>query len=173
MTNKTLKITDLISLLESQIENPNKGLPEDVFLFISRNHPMTNVDLLIKNEKNQTLLTWREKGDNYWPPGWHIPGGIIRYSESIATRINAVAMNELGVTIKFKNKPIAINEIILPERRNRSHFISLLFECKLNSQLDKKQAYKKGPPEVGQWAWHDNCPANIISAHHIYRKYIG
>jgi colanic acid biosynthesis protein WcaH len=129
------------------------------------------VDLLIKNNENQTLLTWRD--DNYHGPGWHIPGGIIRYKEKILNRINIVAKNELGVKVKFKKEPLAINEIINPKRRNRGHFISLLYECKLITPLDKKLEFKKGTPKPGQWAWHNKCPDNLLSVHKkIYRKFI-
>ena len=59
----TLELTKIIDKLESSIQNPSKGLPEEVFLFVSRVTPLINVDLLIKNERNQTLLTWR--ADNF------------------------------------------------------------------------------------------------------------
>ena len=76
-----MELREIIDILESSIPNPSKGLPEEVFLFVSRITPLINVDLLIKNEQNHTLLTWRN--DSYYL-GWHIPGGIIRYKETIA-----------------------------------------------------------------------------------------
>src|ERR1035437_9224010 len=96
--------------LESSIENPSKGLPEDIFLFVSKITPLVNVDLLIKNKQGQTLLTWRD--DGYYPPGWHIPGGIIRFKETAHARINAVASIELGARVKFRKDPLAIHEFI-------------------------------------------------------------
>ena len=51
----------LIKKIEKKITNPRKSLPEDFFLFIGRMTPFTNVDLLIKNNKNETLLTWEKK----------------------------------------------------------------------------------------------------------------
>jgi colanic acid biosynthesis protein WcaH len=128
------------------------------------------VDLLIKNEQKHTLLTWRD--DGYYPPGWHIPGGIVRYKETISDRINAVAASELGAAIKFKKDPLAINEVIHPSRRVRGHFISLLYECTLISSLDKNLRYEKGIPKPGEWAWHDKCPNDIIPVHEMYRKFI-
>jgi len=163
-------IRKVISLLESLIKNPSEGLPEDIFLFVSRITPMINVDLLIKNKQNHTLLTWRD--DTYRSAGWHVPGGIIRYKETISDRINAVAKSELGADVKFKKDPLAINEIIIPLRKNRGHFISLLYECKLISSLNKNLKFEKGVPKPGQWAWHNKCPDNIISVHKIYRKFI-
>ena len=73
-----------------KIKDPKKSLPEDIFLLLSRISPLVNVDLLIKNKKNQILLTWRQKGQVY-PEGWHIPGGIIRYKEKFTNRIKEVA----------------------------------------------------------------------------------
>lgn len=156
--------------MESFIKNPSKGLPEDIFLFISRITPIINVDLLIKNNKNHTLLTWRD--DGYWAPGWHIPGGIIRFRETISDRIKAVAASELGAEITFKKDPLAINESIHPSRKFRGHFISLLYECALVSPPDKKLRYGPGIPQPGEWAWHSKCPDNLISVHEMYRKYM-
>lgn len=161
----------IINLLESFINNPSEGLPYEVFLFVTRITPMINVDLLIKNENNHTLLTWRD--DGIYLPGWHVPGGIIRYKETISDRIKAVAAGELGAKIKFSEKPLAINEVIHPpSRRVRGHFISMLYECALLSSLDEKLRYEKGTPKPGEWAWHNKCPDNIISVHEMYRKFM-
>ncbi len=163
-------IEQSIDLLDSFIKNPSDGLPEDVFLWVTRVTPMINVDLLIKNDQNETLLTWRD--DSYYPAGWHIPGGIIRYKETISDRIRAVAESELGAKIKFNEKPLAINQVIHPSRRNRGHFISLLFECSLISALDDSCRWIEGSPSAGEWAWHGSCPDNILSVHEMYRKFI-
>jgi len=165
-----MDIKKTINLLESSIKNPSKGLPEDVFLFISRITPLINVDLLIKNKQGHTLLTWRD--DACFPAGWHIPGGIIRYKEKISNRIYAVAKNELGVSVRFKRDPLAINQVIYNSRKTRGHFISLLYECKLVGSLDENLKFEKGAPKAGQWAWHKKCPNNIISVHKMYRKFI-
>lgn len=165
-----MEIKKIIDSLESLIKNLSEGLPENIFLFVSRITPIINVDLLIKNEQNHTLLTWRD--DGYYPPGWHIPGGIVRYKETISDRINAVAASELEVDIKFKKDPLAINEVIHPSRRACGHYISLLYECTLISSLDKNLRYEKGIPKPGEWAWHNKCPNDIISVHEMYQKFI-
>jgi len=165
-----LEVKKIIDLLEPLIKTPSAGLPDDIFLFVSRITPIINVDLLIKNDQDQNLLTWRD--DSYYPPGWHIPGGIIRYKEAIAARINAVAARELGAKIKFKKAPLAINEVIHPTRNNRGHFISLLYKCSLTSPLNNNLRYEKGTPKPGEWAWHSKCPDNIFSVHEMYRKFI-
>lgn len=159
-----------IEILESFIRNPSEGLPGDIFLLISRITPLINVDLLIKNEVNQTLLTWRD--DGYGPPGWHVPGGIIRYKETILERLKEVAKNELGAEVQFNFAPLAINEIIHPTRKIRGHFISLLYQCGLVTQPDENIRCKSDFPKINEWMWHRTCPANIISFHEIYRKFI-
>ncbi len=160
----------IIEKLESAIDDPSKGLPEDIFLFISRVTPLVNVDLLIKNEQKQTLLTWRD--DGYYPASWHVPGGIIRYMETMAERIRAVAATELGATVDCNHNPLAMNEVLQPNYKNRGHFISFLFQCRLTSPLEESTRYSKGVPLAGEWAWHDTCPDNLIPVHEMYRPYI-
>jgi colanic acid biosynthesis protein WcaH len=159
-----------IAKVESAIADPLAGLPEEVFLFASRIMPMINVDLLIKNPDGATLLTWRD--DGYAAPGWHIPGGVIRYKEAIAVRIRKVAQSELGTGVEFKPEPVTIKEFIHSDRKNRGHFISLLFECRLTGMPDEKIRYQQGKPLPGQWMWHAQCPENLLSVHEIYCKFI-
>ena len=126
MTN----IADAIKRLKQEVSNPSKGLPDDLFYYISSTTPIINVDLLLKDENGRTLLSWRD--DPHSGKGWHIPGGIIRFKETIEERINEVAKIEIGTPVKlFKSEPIAINEIFNRKREIRSHFISLLYSCSL------------------------------------------
>ncbi len=162
-------IKKIINQLEACVENPTTGLPEDVFLFVSRITPLVNVDLLIKNELNHTLLTWR---DDDYSAGWHVPGGVVRIKERFAQRINAVAAGELGAKVNFKKKPLAVNEVILPSLTARGHCISFLYGCTLISPPDEKLKYVNGIPKPGEWAWHYKCPDNIISVHEMYRRFI-
>lgn len=163
-------IKKAVDTMESLIENPSNGLPDDVFKLISRITPLINVDLLIKNEQNQTLLTWRD--DGYYKPGWHVPGGIIRYKEAIADRIRAVAKIELGTEVEFKAEPLALNERIHPSRKERGHFISLLYQCFLIAPPTESLRYQSGAPQPNQWMWHSACPENILTCHEMYRKFI-
>lgn len=165
-----MELRKIIDILESSVQNPSKGLPEELFLFVTRITPIINVDLLIKNEQNHTLLTWRD--DGYCPPGWHVPGGIVRYKETIAERVKAVAKNELGTEVEFNPAPLAINEVIHNTRKNRGHFISLLYQCRLVTQPDESLRCKSNSPNPNEWMWHSSCPADIISVHEMYRKFI-
>ncbi len=104
MTN----IADAIKRLKQEVSNPSKGLPDDLFYYISSTTPIINVDLLLKDENGRTLLSWRD--DPHSGKGWHIPGGIIRFKETIEERINEVAKIEIGTPVKpFKSEPIASN----------------------------------------------------------------
>jgi len=160
--------SQLITKLEKKIKSPKQGLPEEVFLFISRITPLVNVDLCIIDKKKGILLTWRQKGEKY-PEGWHFPGGILRYQEKIENRINKVAELELKARISFKKKPLAINQIILPQK-NRGHFISLLYQCKLKSKISIKQCNSNTKnPEIGSFKWFKTCPKNLIKPHYVYK----
>jgi colanic acid biosynthesis protein WcaH len=150
--------------------NAREGLPHEIFLTLSSLTPMINVDLLLRNSQGQTLLTWRD--DEFYGPGWHIPGGIIRFKERIADRIAAVAANELGCTVSFSEAPLLLREITATERDVRGHFISLLYNCSMSTPPDSTIKFSTGMPKNGQWMWHDRCPDNLIKVHEAYRPWI-
>jgi len=160
-----------IKSLESSVFDASLGLPEALFLFVTRITPMINVDLLIRDGEGRTLLTWRDDGYEY-SPGWHIPGGIIRYKESRAERVQAVARKELGTSVRFREEPLAIREVIHPTRRDRGHFISLLYLCELAGTLDDTLRFQGGNPLAGQWAWHEEAPPDLIPVHDMYRAFL-
>jgi colanic acid biosynthesis protein WcaH len=158
-----------IATLIEAVPEPSSGLPESLFYYISRTTPLTNVDLLIKDEKGRTLLSWRN--DPYAGIGWHVPGGIVRFKEKLETRVQKVAEVEIGTSLSFDPTPIALHQIIHHERDIRGHFISLLYKCFLSSTF---ALVNEGlsPEDAGYLAWHDRCPANLIQVHEIYRKFI-
>jgi len=164
-----MNIFEAITILKEQVPNPTEGLPEELFRYVSSVTPMVNVDLLIKDEKGRVLLSWRD--DQYTGKGWHIPGGIIRFKETITSRIKIVAEQELGVEVSFDPKPIAIEQIIIPEKEIRGHFISLLIRCKLPSSfVPGNKGLSRNDP--GYLKWHEICPDDLLKYHEIYRKYI-
>ncbi len=166
-----MNLKDLIKEVEKQEFDPTIGLPETLFEFATRVTPMVNVDLFVRNFKKEILLTWR--GGNYYSPGWHIPGGIVRLRESLYDRLELVAQKELKAKISYKTNPILINEIIrFPERINRTHFISFLFETELSTPLENSSEFNHAKPENGQWKWHKYCPKNIIPVHLMYKNII-
>ena len=171
MTHVTRQELEVLSAKLLELSgNPRMGLPHETFLLVSQCTPMINVDLLVKNDRNQTLLTWR--ADEFYGPGWHIPGGIIRFKETFSSRINAVARTELGCEVSFNPVPIALNEVMAAHRDVRGHFISLLFECTLSSPPAENLKFQDGMPKNGEWQWHDRSPEDLIRVHEMYRAYI-
>jgi colanic acid biosynthesis protein WcaH len=163
-----MNIYEVIEFLDKQILNPSLGLPEEVFLFISRITPMVNVDLLIKDENGRTLLAWRD--DQFADAGWHLPGGIVRFKEKFEQRVLKVAETEIGAVVEFDPVPLAMNQIILTQK-TRGHFISVLYKCFLSSKyIPKNKGLSNKDP--GYLLWHDSCPENLINVHEMYRKYI-
>lgn len=171
MTNKSEKLLASIYFIERTIEAKTGQLSEEVFLFISRVTPLVNVDLLIQDSTRRTLLTWRS--DQFYGLGWHVLGGIIRYKETAADRIRTVAEQELGATVEFNPVPILVQESIFPEWRDRGHFISLLYLCRLTSDLDESHRYWPESPLPDQWLWHERCPENLIKEQRAYAVYLG
>lgn len=162
------EITEEIKILDKCIQDPTKGLPEDIFLFISRNIPMINVDLLIKDENNRTLLSWRD--DQYAGKGWHIPGGMLRLKETLTNRVKEVSKIEIGTIVDFDPEPIDIIEF-MNNQTERCHFITFLYDCYLPSTFipDNKNLSNT---DNGFLMWHDKCPYNLINMQDYYRKYI-
>ncbi len=163
-----MKISAAIKAIEKQTGSPGRGLPEEVFLFVSGMTPMVNVDLLIRDKKGRVLLAWRD--DQYSGTGWHVPGGIIRHREKAEQRIKLTARKEIGAPVKHDKKPAAINEIILKQKQ-RSHFISLLYKCGVREGF-MPQNKGVAPGEPGYLKWHKKCPRDLIKVQSMYRKYI-
>lgn len=157
-----------ITALENLIgNNACKDISEDIWLFFTRHAPIINVDLLIKNEKEEILLSWRKDKD--FESGWHFPGGVIRFKETFEKRLQLVAQNEIGTQIEFNKVPLEINQIIL-NQKNRSHFISFLYRCYLPNNFIIKNE-KKDENSPGYLKWFQKCPKNLLKCHYIYKKY--
>ncbi len=140
-------------------EDAEKGLPDDIFKFVTSLTPMINVDLLVRDDAGRVLLAWRE---DYRGAGWHIPGGIIRYKETAVHRISETAKKEFGCDIAKAVGPIKISEIFVPQRI-RGHFISLLYECKLADSFDIG-VFNAGKKETddGFLRWFDKAPKDLV-----------
>lgn len=162
-------LANAVQTLVDAVPDPTAGLPDEIFYYISRTTPLINVDLLIKDAAGRTLLAWRD--DVHAGTGWHIPGGIVRFKESIDERIRQVALREVGIMVDFDHDPLAINEMIHRDRELRGHFISLLYNCRLAAAFVPENRGLT-PGDAGYLAWHDAYPENMIAYHHVYRKYI-
>jgi ADP-ribose pyrophosphatase YjhB (NUDIX family) len=161
-----MDLSAAVSMLESALDDPRKGLPLEVFLFVSRITPLINIDLLIQDDRGRTLLTWRV--DEFFGAGWHLPGGIIRHKEMAADRIRACAREELTADVSFDSVPLLVSETIR-EQSNRGHFISLLYRCWLLSPLDDAACGSSDAPAPGQWRWHRVPPPDLLE---VQRQYV-
>jgi colanic acid biosynthesis protein WcaH len=113
-------------------------------------------------------MTWRE--DRFYGPGWHVPGGVVRFKESLAARLRAVAALELGAQIAPEPVPVEVFELTAPDRDLRGHFITLAYRCRLHTPLDPaRQAPAGARPSAGQWAWFEELPPDTIRQHRIYQ----
>ena len=163
------RIREIVAELDGLFPDARRGLPIELFYFTSRLTPLVNVDLLIRNDRGEILLTWRH--DQFYK-GWHIPGGIIRFKETAAERIKAVALSELGATVDAGSSPCEVHEMQDRARDIRGHFISLLYEARLASSLDaSRQCHDVAKPANGQWAWHGPCPDDLLPTHASYRRH--
>ena len=169
MSQPKNEMSHAIGVLESLVSAPQRGLPEELLLLVSRLTPLINVDLLIQDNDERTLLTWRH--DRFYGPGWHIPGGIIRYKEKALDRIHAVALRELLAEVESEAAPLLVREYIDPHARERGHFISLLYRCRLLTPLDLARRFVPQNPQPDQWEWHERCPANLIAQQLDYKTY--
>lgn len=149
--------------------DPTEGLPYEVFEWISSMVPIANVDLLIFNDKNEILLSWRD--DEYFGKGWHLPGGCIRFKETLEERIQKTAESEIGTRVITNYEPIATREVIVGKGQNapikRAHHIAVLYECYLP---DGFEIANEGKDEktAGYLKWFSEIPENILQVHEVY-----
>lgn len=152
-----------------------EGLAEEIFIAVSTIIPIVNVDLMILDSQNHILLSWRD--DEYFGKGWHLPGGCIRYKETMEERIQKTALNEIGTTVIADLEPIAVRDVIMgkdDERvRKRAHHLAILYRCYLPDDFVLKS--KEGQNETGELKWFSAIPNDILPVHFVYddvfRKY--
>ncbi len=162
------ELNQLLDSVRAYVDDPTKGLPEDVFLFVSEMSPLPNVDLLVRDDMGRILLAWRD--DPYCGMGWHVPGGIIRLKETFDDRIQRTAVAELGTTVRHGDEPIEVHQIIDEGLTVRSHHITLVYECKVPEgyMIDNGSLAET---DAGCLAWHDHFPDQMLQCHQFYRKY--
>jgi len=155
--------------------NPESGLPEEVFLEVSSVMPIPNVDLLVTDDNNQILLSWRD--DPFYGQGWHLPGGCIRFKESMADRIHKTALAEIGCDVLFDKEPLAVRDVIvdfnrpnLHDQSIRAHNLAILYKCKLTKPdiVEIFDSHAGERPQRGELRWFNVIPSNILSVHTVY-----
>lgn len=166
MTNGSEGLEALLQAALREIPEPGKGLPDPAFRFLLKVTPMINVDLLVRNDKGEHLLAWREDG---YDQGWHVPGGIIRFNEPVSARIAAVAREELSATVMHAEQPQALQQFFTV----RGHFVSLLYLCRLEQPVsDNARWHRSGQPRHGQIGWIRGVPPDIYRVHRVYADWL-
>ena len=107
-------------------------LPQTDYDFIFNRVPRMCVDMVIKGEGGAILMTRRniEPYKNLW----HLPGGCIRFKETIAEAATRIAQKELGVHIKvLKTLGVVetMNDDLSPEIPR--HSVSVVVEVQIVS----------------------------------------
>ena len=171
-------MTDVIRELRERMSSlgitPEKGLGEELFLFVSSLVPIVNVDLLVYNSKGQFLLT--KRNDPHCGIGWHVPGGCIRFKETLDTRIRKVAKSELGlVDFTYEKDPIKVFEIFSTEERHidnqneRAHFITIVYKCYAPDGFEPCNG-DKTESDVGYAKWFDTLPNGFLAIQECYKE---
>lgn len=132
--------------------------------------PIVNVDLLVRDEQGRILLSWRD--DPFFGKGWHLPGGCIRFKETMEERVRQTAMKELHAEVIYERKPIAIRDVILEKDSEfpklRAHHVAILFSCKIleNYMVDNRDLSEK---DAGFLKWFLKMPDELLKVHDCYR----
>ena len=169
MSRLSNAIVDLQSAMDGAGINNREGLPLNLFEFSTTLRPFINVDLLILNEKNQILLSWRS--DAHYGTGWQIPGGIIRMMETIEERIQKTAVREIGCEVEHDKEPMVVFENIMRKERpklknqlERAHNIALLYKCRVpNGYVIDNNGRSEN--DEGYLRWFDKFPEDILECH--------
>lgn len=173
------KVSDAVIALQRAMDeecvDPCERLPLDLFEFSTTLLPFINVDLLILNEKNQILLSWRN--DVHYGTGWQVPGGIIQMMETIDERIQKTALREIGFEVEYDKEPIIVHENIMRGERpglknqlERAHNIALLYRCMVPDGyvIDNRGRSER---DEGYLRWHDKFPENLLECHKPLQHY--
>ena len=159
-----------IYILIDKIVSPTHGLPRWLFHTISILSPLTNIEIFaVCKDNNSVILAFRD--DQFYGPGWHLPGGIIRSRERLLERVKKTVKKEIKLgENEFQVKGcITLAESIDSKRPVRSHFYSFgyLVTCNPNhlsiSEFNPSLEYKNG-----DLARHSKVPSNVIKEHKKY-----
>ncbi|WEU41093.1 MAG: NUDIX hydrolase [Candidatus Odinarchaeum yellowstonii] len=95
-------------------------------------HPTVAVDAIILFEPGKIVLIKRR-----FPPFkdfWALPGGIVKYGESVEEALLREVKEETGLTVKIKK---LVGVYSNPNRDPRGHVISICFLCEFSDGVLK------------------------------------
>jgi ADP-ribose pyrophosphatase YjhB (NUDIX family) len=127
-------------------------LSQENYDFIYSKSTRLCVDILIE-AMGYVILTKRHiepyKGK------FHLPGGRVRFRETVANAIQRIAKDELGTNLKSNMKLVGWMEFLNEKQGgNKRHTISLVFKCE---PIDNN-SMKNG-------VWFNALPKNILPVH--------
>jgi len=166
------ELSDAVEVLRRAQLDGHDGLTQELFLLVSALVPIPNVDLLVVNQQNQLLLSRRN--DEYFQKSWHIPGGCMRYGESLEQRIQATAQRELGSQVRFDSEPIAVRNVLRGENtsqrypKERGHNIAILYQCWLPEDFHIDNG-SKTEDQDGYLRWFDHLPEDFMQIQCVYK----
>ena len=159
-TSKNSLLSKIITLFSIDAK---EGLGKPLFEAISGMVPNVNVDLLCYDKKNRFALVYRE--DKFYGPGWHIPGGVLRFKENLESRLVLTAKNELNIDKLEYISRVNVAEIFATDRDIRGHFISFLYKAKSND-LIRIDDYNANTKYIdGSVAMFYSPPRDVIKQH--------
>ncbi|WP_227170182.1 hypothetical protein [Enterocloster lavalensis] len=169
------RISELRKQMELDHIVPEKGLELDLFLMVSSMTPIVNIDLFVTDDVGRILFSWRD--DKHCGRGWHIPGGCVRFKETLDKRIHLTAVDELGSDVIYSSRPLFVSEniandelAVVQNHNERAHFISLLYDCKLVDESILQNC--DGQNIVGHLKWFDRLPDDFLEIQYYYRPLI-
>lgn len=118
-------------------------LSDDDYDFIYSRVPRICADLLIVNSKGQVLMTKRTIEP--YIDHWHLPGGRIKFKESVKDALNRVSKAEIGVEFDEDIKLVGVCEYpdeIQKEQERHSISLVHIFEVDDDIKLSAQDKYE-------------------------------
>lgn len=172
MMNRPLVVEEERINFEKNIRQSEHDLPEDLFLYISTLSPIPAVELLTSDPQGRILLAWRD--DVHFGRGWHLPGGCIRFKETVEERIQRTALDEIGCEVEHDPEPLAVRSLIFKGNRpglqnqdERAHQICMLFRCRVPMEYTINNGVLE-PGEQGYLKWFNRLPEDMLGIYRIY-----
>lgn len=128
----------------------NTYLTDEDYNFIYSRVPRICVDLLIQNQNGDILLTKRDIEP--YKDHWHLPGGRIKFRETVEEALHRIAKGELGYVLNTKHEVLGVCEFLEEEQGgNPRHSLSIVHLIEFHGYGD----FKDGE-------WFKELPSPII-----------
>jgi len=144
------------------MKNAKKYLTDKEYQFIFERVPRLCLDFIIV--KDHTLLL-SKRTINPYAGYWHLPGGMVRYRESLAEAATRILVNELGLAPVSKR---LVGYIEFPDEINqnnlRIHSVSMAFLTNL------AEGQVTGSDQARQIKFFESLPAKTHPGHKQFLK---